>query len=419
MPRNIHVLFFFLRTHAYLTNRFPFHQVSGNGKNEFGNFKLIEGTFNLENSLMQVFRVYDPVAAPPARTRPADSKSRTSLSGRVRRVSSKFIDIPGEKQAMIKKRPVIPSVKGMRKVITAIRSQDVNRVFWAPVDWQAYGLTDYPEVIKKPMDFGTVLKKIDSREYGSHDEVADDVRLVFTNATTYNRPGEPVHELANVLLTAFNKAFGEYCMKLAEEEAQLAAEVEAAKAKAAAAKASKRRGGKQPKRKPKDSDDDESDDEEVRSRPKKRSKSRKSENSNMKAMRNQVEQLQEQLRLMQQLQLQQQQMMSMSMQSGMPVGINPALMGAPKTKPPQKKRKKSMPKTLTQDQKIQLGQDINKLEEEHIEGVLSIFENAGGASSTGNDDGEVELDIEALDTVSLNKLYKYVQKALAKQRRKA
>ena len=397
-------------------------KVTGSGQNEFGKFKLVEGTFNVNNCLMQVYRLYEPIKAPaPApQKKLSESGKRKSFSGRVRRVNSKFIDVPGENTTGSgqKKRPN-PNVKAMRKVITAIRAQDINRVFWAPVNWEAYGLLDYPQVIKNPMDLGTILKNIDSRMYETHDEVAIDARLTFNNAMTYNRPAEPVHQLAVKLLAAFETTYAEFCEDLRAKEAQLAAEVEAAKAKAAADRLAKRkRGGKGSRnaKKPRAADDDEDDGDDNDVSVRKKKKSRKSSSGeNMSAMREQVEQLQEQLRMMQQLQMQQQQMFGMTMQAGMAV---PGNGGAARASKPKQQRKKRTPKPLTQQQKIQLGQDINKLEEQHIEGVLAIFENAGGANKTGGDDeDEVELDIEALDNASLHKLHKFVNNALKKQRK--
>jgi len=37
--------------------------------------------------------------------------------------------------------------------------------FRNPVDWKTYGLLDYPVVIKKPMDLGTVKKNLNNNSY--------------------------------------------------------------------------------------------------------------------------------------------------------------------------------------------------------------------------------------------------------------
>jgi bromodomain-containing factor 1 len=40
------------------------------------------------------------------------------------------------------------------------------------VDWKGLGLFDYPTIVKKPMDLGTIKKKIAGRKYKSIPEAA-------------------------------------------------------------------------------------------------------------------------------------------------------------------------------------------------------------------------------------------------------
>jgi len=51
---------------------------------------------------------------------------------------------------------------------------------------------DYFDVIKHPMDFARIRNKINRFEYNTADEVLDDIRLIFTNCFTYNRPATVV-----------------------------------------------------------------------------------------------------------------------------------------------------------------------------------------------------------------------------------
>jgi len=75
----------------------------------------------------------------------------------------------------------------------------------APVDWEFYGLTDYPEIIKKPMDLGTVKKRLDGGKYPAADKFAADVRLVWSNAMTYNRPDSDIYQTADKLSKLFER----------------------------------------------------------------------------------------------------------------------------------------------------------------------------------------------------------------------
>ncbi|KAK8716974.1 hypothetical protein V6N13_044262 [Hibiscus sabdariffa] len=72
-------------------------------------------------------------------------------------------------------------------------------VFNEPVDVVKLNVPDYFNVIKHPMDLGTIKKKKDSGGYTNPWEFYDDVRLTFSNAMTYNPPGNDVHVMADTL----------------------------------------------------------------------------------------------------------------------------------------------------------------------------------------------------------------------------
>ena len=70
--------------------------------------------------------------------------------------------------------------------------------FRDPVDWEALGLFDYPQVIKKPMDLSLVKRRVNEGKYESIHEAADDVRLIWKNCMTYNADGSDFYNLAQV-----------------------------------------------------------------------------------------------------------------------------------------------------------------------------------------------------------------------------
>lgn len=79
--------------------------------------------------------------------------------------------------------------------------------FYKPVDAELLGLHDYHDIIKKPMDLGTVKKKMDEREYKSAPEFAEDVRLIFTNCYKYNPPDHDVVAMGRKLQDVFEMRF--------------------------------------------------------------------------------------------------------------------------------------------------------------------------------------------------------------------
>ncbi|KAG5682045.1 hypothetical protein PVAND_011435 [Polypedilum vanderplanki] len=79
--------------------------------------------------------------------------------------------------------------------------------FYKPVDAKMLGLHDYHDIIKKPMDLGTVKRKMDEREYKTAAEFEADVRLIFTNCYKYNPPDHDVVKMGRKLQDVFEMRF--------------------------------------------------------------------------------------------------------------------------------------------------------------------------------------------------------------------
>ncbi|AQK58575.1 Transcription factor GTE12 [Zea mays] len=77
-------------------------------------------------------------------------------------------------------------------------------LFKDPVDPDLYKIPDYFDVIRNPMDLGTVKNKLTKKKYVSIEEFAADVRLTFSNAMKYNPPGNDVHAFARELNEIFD-----------------------------------------------------------------------------------------------------------------------------------------------------------------------------------------------------------------------
>ena len=90
------------------------------------------------------------------------------------------------------------------QVITALFKHPKSVPFREPVNAKALGIFPiYHQVIKNPMDLGTVRKKIDRAEYNTRAECVSDVEQVWHNAMTFNAPGHFVFEAAKLLQQFF------------------------------------------------------------------------------------------------------------------------------------------------------------------------------------------------------------------------
>lgn len=73
------------------------------------------------------------------------------------------------------------------------RQEPESVPFRYPVDPQALGIPDYFEIVKKPMDLGTIRNNILTGKYSDPWEYVDDVWLMFDNAWLYNRKTSRVY----------------------------------------------------------------------------------------------------------------------------------------------------------------------------------------------------------------------------------
>ncbi|XP_019414990.1 PREDICTED: transcription factor GTE10-like isoform X1 [Lupinus angustifolius] len=94
-------------------------------------------------------------------------------------------------------------LKSCETLLNRLMTHQYGWVFNTPVDVVKLNIPDYFKVIKHPMDLGTVKSRITSGEYSNPMDFAADVRLTFSNAMTYNPPGNDVHIMADNLSKFF------------------------------------------------------------------------------------------------------------------------------------------------------------------------------------------------------------------------
>eukprot|EP00112_Aurelia_sp_Birch-Aquarium-sp1_P016040 Seg36.4 transcript_id=Seg36.4/GoldUCD/mRNA.D3Y31 product="Bromodomain testis-specific protein" protein_id=Seg36.4/GoldUCD/D3Y31 len=143
------------------------------------------------------------------------------LSGKIRsrRESHRSIkkpnkDLPGEdlaKPQQSKKRSKLSEqmkyCNGILKEMHSKKHMAYAWPFYKPVDVHGLGLHDYLDIIKHPMDLGTIKRKMDTREYDNANEFSSDFRLIFTNCYKYNPPDHDVVGMARKLQDVFEYRF--------------------------------------------------------------------------------------------------------------------------------------------------------------------------------------------------------------------
>ena len=103
-------------------------------------------------------------------------------------------------------------------VIKAVWKHQFGWPFHAPVDAIKLNIPDYHKIIKHPMDFGTIKKRLENNYYWSAKECIKDFNTVFTNCYVYNKAGEDIVVMAQTL----EKLFLTKMASMPKEEVEMA-----------------------------------------------------------------------------------------------------------------------------------------------------------------------------------------------------
>ena len=97
-----------------------------------------------------------------------------------------------------------PRVAHMKKVISNLKKSNASQAFRLPVDPVALNIPTYTEIVKEPMDLGTIDNKL---KQGSYTSVADFVRefeLIVGNCVKFNGRDHLVTQAAFKMQSSFN-----------------------------------------------------------------------------------------------------------------------------------------------------------------------------------------------------------------------
>ncbi|WJX27990.1 Transcription factor GTE1 [Trifolium repens] len=109
------------------------------------------------------------------------------------------------------------------KILTEITRHEWAWPFMEPVDVEGLGLHDYYQIIEKPMDFSSIRRKMKAKDcegYKNVREIYEDVKLIFTNAMTYNNEGDDIHVMAKTLLDKFENKWLNLLPKVEKAESE-------------------------------------------------------------------------------------------------------------------------------------------------------------------------------------------------------
>lgn len=118
-------------------------------------------------------------------------------------------------EGLVIKSPEIKEICG--PLIEEILRHNNGYVFASPVDPVALRIPDYLTIVKKPIDLGTIKKRLDTGYYRDINECAGDVKLCFDNAMLYNPRTCEVHQVAKYFKKQFEQQLKVKLDKLDQE----------------------------------------------------------------------------------------------------------------------------------------------------------------------------------------------------------
>lgn len=277
-------------------------------------------------------------------------------------------------------------MKKCAQILSKLMKHKHAYIFNVPVDVEGMKLHDYFDIIKNPMDLGTVKSKLGKGLYDSPMDFAADVRLTFNNAMKYNPKGHEVYSLAEQLLSRFEEWYRPIRGKIGEDDQDLVDEHEQVQEVQASS------WDHIPNRC--EIDRVKKDQENITHAPKSDpiGKSMPPIGSNAQST------------------------------SQLPVRT-PSPMRAPPVKPvklPKPKAKDPNKREMSLEEKHKLGIGLQSLPQEKMEQVVQIIRKRNGHLRQEGD--EIELDIEAVDTETLWELDRFVtnyKKMVSKIKRQA
>ncbi|KAA8648772.1 hypothetical protein EYZ11_004916 [Aspergillus tanneri] len=95
--------------------------------------------------------------------------------------------------------------KFLLKGIQSLKRMNDSRFYREPVDPIKMNIPHYPQIIKQPMDLGTIESNLKNNKYKSAQGVVDDFQLMVQNSLTFNGPDHIVAQEGQKLKATFEK----------------------------------------------------------------------------------------------------------------------------------------------------------------------------------------------------------------------
>lgn len=102
-----------------------------------------------------------------------------------------------------------PMFRKAQTLLQKLKKHPSAGPFLFPVDAKALGLHDYFDVVREPMDLGTVERKLKNGLYLALSEYAADIRKIWNNSLSYNMEGSAIYIMTLEMRSYFERLFND------------------------------------------------------------------------------------------------------------------------------------------------------------------------------------------------------------------
>lgn len=104
-------------------------------------------------------------------------------------------------------------VKAAKKIIQTLWKMKGCYIFHVPVDPEKLNCYDYFDIVKKPMDMGTIKTRLNQGFYENGQDFLDDMALTFSNCITYNGAESEIGKLSLNIESEYKRLLKENKLK--------------------------------------------------------------------------------------------------------------------------------------------------------------------------------------------------------------
>ncbi|KAJ5109036.1 hypothetical protein N7456_005711 [Penicillium angulare] len=147
----------------------------------------------------------DHAEEPAAKRTKVDGENGTPVEIKHQGLPTPTTDVSGPNTASRQSTVTKMQHKFLTKCIASLKRMHDSRFYREPVDPIKLNIPNYVQVIERPMDLGTIERKLKANEYSSAKQLSDDFALMVQNSLTFNGPDHLVAQEGQKLKATFNK----------------------------------------------------------------------------------------------------------------------------------------------------------------------------------------------------------------------